>query len=132
MTKITRIAAKPAEGQTPTQQAMAMGAHPTVSIEDGYGRNFTLRRLSTMEMMQLSRKMGAENAANTVWFTMAICTATVRAIDDNRYDFMPANPAEAEKKMESIGESGMELLQKWIEETQEAREMATSLDDAKN
>lgn len=131
MAKITRMPANGGEGQTPTQQAMAMGAHPTTVIQDELGRNFTLRKLSSMEMMQLSRKMGADNASNTVWFTMAICTATVRAIDDTDYPFTPASPAEAEKKMDAIGESGMALISKWIENTAEQNAQA-SMGDVKN
>lgn len=130
MAKITRIPAA-GEGQTPTQQAMAMGAHPTQTIQDEHGRQFALRRLSTMEVMQLSRKMGAENASNQVWFTMAICTATVRKIDDTEYTFLPASPLEAEKKMEVIGESGMALISKWIEATAE-QSTQSSIDDVKN
>jgi len=131
MAKITRMPANGGEGQTPTQQAMAMGAHPTTVIQDELGRNFTLRKLSSMELMQLSRKMGADNASNSIWFTMAICTATVRAIDDTPYPFTPGSPAEAEKKMDIIGEAGMALLQKWIEDTADQKAV-TTVDDAKN
>ena len=55
----------------------------------------------------------------------------MRAIDDTDYAFLPASPAEAEKKMDIIGESGMALISRWLEQTSEQAAQA-SLDDVKN
>lgn len=131
VTKQTVRVVAPEGEATPTQQAVRMGAeeHTFTCAE---GREYHLRALTTMEFLQFSRAMGADNTANTMWMNFAVAAAVVRAVDGQRYT-LPTNPVMAEKRVGAMSPDALNQIVVWIQALAEKSNSAEeTVDAAKN
>jgi hypothetical protein len=66
--------------QTPSQ---AIIAKKSVTVKDKRGRSIEVRKLRTLERMQLVELVGAANAANEQYLGFAVLAYSVSSIDGN-------------------------------------------------
>lgn len=112
VTKQTVRVTPPGGDDTPTQQAVRMGAQEHC-FTDADGKEYVVRNLSKMEFLQFSRKMGAENSANAMWFNFALAAATVRSVD-GRVFRIPTEPEQVEKRIDGMSDDALNQIVDWI------------------